>query len=43
MINDISAAVDGQPTGGGSGAGLVGLAGLLRSEVSRFVDEVRGN
>jgi methyl-accepting chemotaxis protein len=43
MVNDISVAVDGQSTGGGTGAGLAGLAGLLRSEVSRFVDEVRGS
>jgi methyl-accepting chemotaxis protein len=42
MINDISNAVDGRPSGGGAGSGLVGLAELLRSEVSRFVDEVRG-
>jgi methyl-accepting chemotaxis protein len=41
MINDISSAVEGNPASGGAG-GLVALAELLRSEVSRFVEEVRG-
>ena len=42
MINDISAAVEGQAIGGGAAVGLIGLAELLRAEVSRFVFEVRG-
>ena len=42
MINDISAAVEGGGSGGGMSTGLVGLAELLRAEVSRFVYEVRG-
>jgi methyl-accepting chemotaxis protein len=40
MINDISAAVEGNS--GSSGNGLIGLAEMLRAEVSRFVYEVRG-
>jgi methyl-accepting chemotaxis protein len=40
MINDISSAVEG--SSGGSGTGLIGLAEMLRAEVSRFVYEVRG-
>jgi methyl-accepting chemotaxis protein len=45
MINEISEAVDGRAAARRTGAesgGLVGLAGLLRNEVSRFVYEVRG-
>jgi methyl-accepting chemotaxis protein len=41
MISDISAAVDGDQSAGGM-TGLVGLAEMLRAEVSRFVYEVRG-
>ena len=40
MVNDIAAAVDGGARGGAA-HGLVGLAGLMRSEVSAFVDEIR--
>jgi methyl-accepting chemotaxis protein len=40
MINDISAAVDGH-NGAGQTNGLIGLAETLRTEVSRFVDDVR--
>jgi hypothetical protein len=39
-VNDIAAAVDGGPRGG-MDHGLVGLADMMRSEVSTFVDEVR--
>jgi methyl-accepting chemotaxis protein len=42
MINDISAAVEGHSVGGGAAVGLIGLAELLRAEVSRFVLDVRG-
>jgi methyl-accepting chemotaxis protein len=42
MINDISAAVEGHSAGGGAAVGLIGLAELLRAEVSRFVGDVRG-
>jgi methyl-accepting chemotaxis protein len=37
MVNHIASAID----GGGGVSGLVGLADLLRSEVDRFVNEVR--
>ena len=41
MIGDIAAAVEGNANLGAS-SGLVGLAELLRNEVTRFVSEVRG-
>jgi len=41
MIGDIAAAVEGNANLGAA-SGLVGLAELLRNEVTRFVSEVRG-
>jgi methyl-accepting chemotaxis protein len=41
MINDISSAVEGNPVAGSDALGLVGLAEMLRTEVSRFLHEVR--
>ena len=41
MISDISTAVEGNPNVGPA-SGLVGMAEMLRSEVTRFVHEVRG-